>query len=187
MKVYVTGAHACGKSTLTRYISEKYRLPMLPEAARMILSEQELQIDSLRCNLEISNKFSQQVFDRQLLQEKQFDSFVSDRTALDVLAYSAEHDQILPLLMARPDISEYINKLILPDSFIFFIRPSKTTMKQDGVRESLTWEGMLAIDSHIKFILNMYKLRFFQINTDNMQERIGLIDSILLPNNVGNI
>ena len=43
MKVYLVGSHSSGKSTLARYISQKYNIPMIVEVARQVLSEQELQ------------------------------------------------------------------------------------------------------------------------------------------------
>lgn len=179
MKVYFSGSHGIGKSTLTRYVSNQYKLPMISETARMILSEQELQVDTLRCNIEVSNNYQRSIFDRQLLEEKQYDSFVSDRSLLDVFAYTAQHTSILPELMARSELTSYIANLKAPDSFIFFVKPSKATLRPDGVRELLNWDGVVAIDAQIKFIIEMFGLRYFQINTDNMQERIKLINSVL--------
>ena len=87
MKAYICGAHCCGKSTLTRYISNKYGVPIVPESARMILSEQELQIDTLRYDLNAIDTYQKDVFNRQLVEEQKHISFVSDRSALYILAY----------------------------------------------------------------------------------------------------
>ena len=179
MHIYFIGAHSVGKSTLARYVSQKYELPMISETARMILSEQELQIDSLRSDVDIVDKYQRQVFDRQLVEERKHVSFVSDRSVIDVLAYSAQHSRILPELLASTQLKTYLDLLRVPDSFIFFVRPSKATLKADGVRESLTWDGVVAIDAQIKFMLEMWNLPHFQINVDNMQERVKLIDSVL--------
>ena len=69
MKVYVSGCHGSGKSSLARYISKQYNLPMISECARMILSEQELQVDSLRADLNVADKFQEDIFLRQLEEE----------------------------------------------------------------------------------------------------------------------
>ncbi len=177
MKVYICGAHSCGKSTLARYVSQKYDLPMINETARIILSEQELQIDTLRYDLDTVDKYQQQVFERQILEEQKYSSFVSDRSIIDVLAYSGQHARILTQLveLAKPHLSI----LHEPDSFIFFVRPSRATLKADGVRESLTWDGVVAIDAQIKLFIQMFNLRYFQINTDSMQERTQFIDAVL--------
>lgn len=182
MKVYFVGSHSTGKTTCARYVSEKYGIPMITEVARMILSEKELHLDSLRTNLNLVDDYQTQIFYRQLEEEhKQRDnlsSYVSDRS-FDCLAYAAQHSRILSKLLASSELKRYLEFLRMPDSFIFFVRPSKATLKADGVRESLTWDGVVAIDSQIKFMLEMWDLRYFQINIDNMQERVKLIDGVL--------
>jgi predicted ATPase len=179
MRVYFTGPHSCGKSTLCRYVSQNYNLPMIPETARMVLSEQELQIDSLRHDLNVVDQYQFQVFERQFQEEAKYQSFVSDRSALDILAYSAQHSRILPKLLKDERLSPYVQSLKLPDQFVFFVRPTKATLTQDGVRESINWDGIVVIDAQIKFLLEMFEIRYFQIDTSNMQERARLITSVL--------
>lgn len=178
MRVYISAAHSCGKSTLARYISEKYNLPMVHETARMILSEKELNINSLRTDLNVVDNYQRDIFKRQLLEEEKHIDFVSDRS-FDFLAYSAQHTRILPELLSDPMLLKYIEKLREPDSYIFFIRPSKSTLKDDGIRETLNWDGVVAIDAMIKLLLQMFGLRYFMISTDSMQERAQLVDAIL--------
>lgn len=178
MKVYFVGSHSTGKTTCARYVSEKYKVPMITEVARMILSEKEIHLDSLRYDMDLVDEYQSEIFKRQLQEENKHSNFVSDRS-FDCLAYTAQHTQILPKLLASPELKTYLATLRAPDSFIFFVRPSKATLKADGVRESLTWDGVVAIDAMIKFMLEMWELRYFQIHIDNMQERIRLIDAVL--------
>ena len=179
MKVYIAGAHSVGKSTLSRYISEKYKLPMVTEVARQVLSERELAINSLRTNLEIVDSYQTEVFERQIEEEKKYNNFVSDRT-FDNLAYAAQHSRVFGKLIKSDKFIEYLQHLKSNDSFIFFVRPSKETMKEDGVRETLNWDGVVAIDAMIKLMIEMWEIPYFQINTANMQERVRLIDNILI-------
>ena len=179
MKIYFSGAHSTGKSTLARHISQKYNLPMISETARMILSEQEMQIDTLRYDLDTVDKYQQQVFDRQISEEQKYFEFVSDRSIVDILAYSGQHSRILPQLVKAPELQARLSILYEPESILFFVRPSKATLKADGVRESINWDGIVQIDAMIKFMLEMWQLPHFQINMDNMQERVRLIDSVL--------
>lgn len=178
MKVYFIGAHSTGKTTCARYVSEKYKLPMITEVARMILSEKELHLDSLRYDMSLVNDYQTQIFYRQLQEENKHSDFVSDRS-FDCLAYAAQHSEVLQDLIQSSALADYIALLRQPDVFIFFVRPSKATLQADGVRESLTWDGVVAIDAMIKFMLEMWALPYFQINMDNMQERVNLIDSVL--------
>lgn len=178
MKIYLSAAHSCGKTTLCRYISKKYNLPMIAECARMVLSEKELQINTLRYDLDVADDYQESVFYRQLLEEKKYDSFVSDRS-FDCLAYSANHARIFSKLFNLPEFKTYIESLKNKDVVIFFIRPSKATLANDGVRETINWDGIVSIDAQIKMLLEMFNLRYFQINTDSMQERVRLIDSVI--------
>lgn len=68
MKVYFSGAHSSGKTTCARYVSEKYKLPIVTEVARMVLSEQELQLDSLRYDMNLVDSYQSQVFYRQMVE-----------------------------------------------------------------------------------------------------------------------
>lgn len=180
MKVYFTGSHSSGKSTLARYVSDKYELRLLPECARMVLSEMELQVDVLRSDIDLVNIYQTKVFYRQIEEEKsQQGDFVSDRSAIDCLAYCGQHSTILLTVMRDSGLEPYLEKLRDPNSILFFVRPSRATLKADGVRESLTWDGIVAIDAQIKLLLELFGLRYFQISAESMQERIRLVDSVL--------
>ena len=179
MRVYFTGAHSSGKTTCARYVSEKYKLPIVTEVARMVLSEKELQLDSLRYDMDLVDSYQSQVFYRQMVEEANHKSFVSDRSAIDCLAYSAQHTRILPQLLRSPELKAYLPILRAPDSFILFVRPSKATLKADGTREAINWDGVVAIDAQIKLFYEMFNLRYFQISAESMQERIRLIDAVL--------
>lgn len=181
MKVYFVGSHSTGKTTCARYVSEKYGLSMITEVARAVLSEKELHLDSLRHDMGLVNDYQMSIFYRQLDEEKTMGpdaAYVSDRS-FDCLAYAAQHTTIFSQLLSDPVLKDYVNSLRAKDSFIFFVRPSKATLKADGVRESINWDGVVAIDAMVKFMLEMWQLRYFQINVDNMQERVKLIDSVL--------
>jgi nicotinamide riboside kinase len=180
LKVYITGAHASGKTTLARYVAKQYHLPMIPEVARMVLSEKQMYLDTLRYDLDQVDDYQRQVFHRQLEEERRHSShFVSDRSFLDSLAYAAQHTRILSELMTDPKIEEHLPILQDKSSYVFFVRPCQATLKADGVRETPSWEGVVAIDAMIKLLLQMWKIRHFTINMDNMQERISLIDNVL--------
>lgn len=181
MKIYFSGSHGIGKSTLARHTSKKYKLPMICESARQILAEQELQIDTLRYDLDVVDNYQRQVFDRQLLEENKQESFVADRSLIDCLSYSAQHSRILPELLADIALPGYIANLRASNSILFFVRPSKETLhaQADGVREALDWDGIISIDAQIKILLKMWEIPHFQINMSNMQERVQLIGSVL--------
>lgn len=180
MRVYFSGSHSSGKTTLARYVAEHYELPLLPEAARLVLSERELQLDTLRYDMNLVDSYQEEVFNRQLAEEAKHKEFVSDRSAIDCLAYSAQHTRIFPKLLKHPKIEDYITSLKDTNSILFFVKPNKITLKPDGTRETLNWDGIIAIDAMIKLLLEMHCVKYISINTHNMQERIKIIDSTIL-------
>ncbi len=179
MRVYFIGAHSTGKTTLTQYVSKQYNLNSINEIARSIIIEQEINLASLRSNLDLVDNFQTTVLCRQIEKEELLkDNFVSDRS-FDNLAYTAQHSRNLSKLLNNDKLKKYIETLKEKDSYLFFVRPSKATLQDDGIRENPIWEGVIAIDAMVKFMLEMFDLPYYQINTDNMQERIRFIDCII--------
>lgn len=179
MRVYFIGAHSTGKTTLARYASEKLKLPLLTEVARTILAEKELQIDSLRADISVVNEYQKEIFFRQIEEESKHEHFISDRS-FDCLAYAAQHSTILNELISSKECNKYIEDLkSAPNKQIIFVRPSKATLKNDGVREQIIWDGIIAIDAMCKFLLEMWNIPHIQINTDSMQERIRILERTL--------
>jgi len=182
MKIYLAGSHSSGKTTLARYISKTYKLPLLTEVARSVLSERELNLKTLRTDIHLADDFQETIFFRQIKEEDKIlesnKSFVSDRS-IDCLAYTANHARILNTIKESKEYKDYINRLKEKDSILFFVRPSKETLAQDGVREDLNWEGVLTIDAMIKCLFEFEGLNYIHINTSNMQERIMTVDTII--------
>src|SRR3954470_20777820 len=108
MRIYFVGAHATGKTTMTRYVSRKFGLPMITEVARAVLAELETSLDALRTDMDLVAEYQRRVFDRQVQVEKlQQTGFVSDR-AFDNLAYAAEHTLILADLLGGEAYKGYM-------------------------------------------------------------------------------
>lgn len=178
MKIYLAGAHSSGKTTLARYISTKYNLPLITEVARSILAEEEMNLKELRVNLDLVDSYQEKIFQRQIQKEKELKNFVSDRS-VDCLAYTAQHSRVLSKIVKSKEYEDYIESIKSKDSIIFYVKPCKETLAPDGVREELSWEGVIAIDSMIKYIFEQNDIPHIQINTSNMQERARIVDSIL--------
>lgn len=178
MRIYFAGAHSCGKSTLARLIAKQHNFQFLNEIARTVLAEKEIPLELLRVDLDTVDHYQTEIFKRQVEEEQKYESFVSDRT-FDNLAYMGQHARKLSEVIKSPELKQYVEKLKQKDSVIFFIRPSKITMKNDGVRETVEWDGIIAIDAMIKLLFEMFEIPYIQICTDSMQERVKLVNSVL--------
>ena len=150
---------------------------MIFESARLVLSENEMDIQQLRTNLDTADQYQQQVFDRQLLEESKYKSFVSDRSLIDVLAYSGAHSRILQKLLKSQELADYIQEL--RNQFVFLIHPTPATLASDGVREAINWEQIISIHSQIKLFYDIFDIRYFLINIDSMKDRCQFVDAVL--------
>ena len=177
MRIYFVGAHATGKTTMTRYVSRKFGLPMITEVARGVLAELETSFDALRTDMELVAEYQRRVFERQVQLEKlQQTGFVSDR-AFDNLAYAAEHTLVLADLINTDNYKNYMEWVA--QGIVFFLRPHHELLKDDGVRAGLTWDSVLRIDGMIKLMLEQYRIPYLPIESASMQERSRAVDFVL--------
>lgn len=177
MRIYFVGAHATGKTTMTRYVSRKFGLPMITEVARAVLAELETSLDSLRTDMELVAEYQRRVFERQVQVEKlQQTGFVSDR-AFDNLAYAAEHTLVLADLIAGDSYKGYMEWVA--QGIVFYLRPHQELLKDDGVRAGLTWDSVLRIDGMIKLMLEQSRIPYLPIESASMQERARAVDFVL--------
>ena len=179
MRIYFVGSHATGKTTLCRYVSRRYGLPMISEVARAVLAEMEATLDALRTDMDLVAEYQRRVFERQMAVERLQASqsgFVSDR-AFDNLAYAAEHTCILGDLMNGEGVLDYMKWV--GEGIVFFVRPSKDLLKEDGVRSGVTWESVLRIDGMVKWALEQYRIPYLPIDTPLMQERVRTVEFVL--------
>jgi len=177
MRIYFVGSHATGKTTLCRYVSRRFGLPMITEVARAVLAEMESSLDALRTDMELVAEYQDRVFGRQVAIEKMHHgAFVSDR-AFDNLAYAAEHTTVVADLMGDERFKEYIRWV--SGGTVFFLRPHADLLKEDGVRAGVSWESVLRIDGMIKLLLEQFRIPYLPIESVSMQERVRAVEFVL--------
>lgn len=176
-RVYLVGAHATGKTTLARWIRDRYGLPMISEVARRVLAEMEVPIEALRANLHLVNEFQARVFEGQIEAEAAHEGpFVSDRAFCNT-AYAAHHSIILPEIAGDPRLARYMDSV--REGVVFFLRPHKELLANDGVREIPSWDDVLRVDGMVKLLLELFSIPYIQVDCLSMQERVRLTDRVL--------
>lgn len=176
-RIYFVGAHGTGKTTLARYVRDRYGLKLISEVARSILAELEVSLERLRSNVEAVNRYQLEVFRRQILAERETgNAFVSDRAFCN-LAYTANHGTIMHDIFRDPALEEYMSWVA--DGLVFFVRPHMDLVVADGVRAALRWEDVVIIDGMVKLLLEMYAIPYITITSLSMQERVRLVDEVI--------
>jgi nicotinamide riboside kinase len=177
MRIYFVGSHATGKTTLCRYVSRRYGLPMISEVARAILAEMETGLDALRTDMDLVAEYQERIFARQVAVEKMHEGrFVSDR-AFDNLAYAAEHTLTAAAMLDDVRFREYCRWV--SDGVVFFLRPHASLLVEDGVRAGVSWESVLRIDGMVKLLLEQHRISYLPIESVSMQERVRAIEFVL--------
>ncbi|HZU98637.1 MAG TPA: AAA family ATPase [Planctomycetota bacterium] len=183
LRIYIAGAHSTGKTTLARWIARTYKLPLVTEVARAVLAELEIPLETLRVDLDRTRTFQKEVFRRQYEMESLAGNrFVSDRT-FDNLAYACHHT--LALNEIARDLVNYSVRLREPGSIVFFVRPHRDLLTEDGIRASVSWEEILRIDGMVKLLLELHDVDYITIDTLNMAERARTVRGVLSVMRVG--
>lgn len=177
MRIYFVGSHATGKTTLCRFVSRRYGLPMITEVARAVLAEHETSLDHLRTDMDAVAEYQERVFARQVAIEKLHDGqFVSDR-AFDNLAYAAEHTTVLADMMGDQRFRDYMTWVA--QGTVFFLRPHPSLLREDGTRAGVSWDSVLRIDGMIKLLLEQHRISYLPIESVSMQERVRAVEFVL--------
>lgn len=165
---------------MTRWVSRRYGVPMVTEVARSVLAELETNFDTLRTDMDRVGDYQRRVFERQIAIERMQDKgFVSDR-AFDNLAYAAEHAMVLGDIMneeSGAEVRRYMEWV--SEGLVFFVRPHRTLLKEDGVRAGVDWDSVVRIDGMVKLLLEQFRIRYLPIDTPSMQERIRAVEFVL--------
>jgi hypothetical protein len=155
---------------------------MITEIARAVLAELETSFDALRTDMDLVAEYQKRVFERQREVERMQASspsgggFVSDR-AFDNLAYAAEHTLSVGEMMADDNFKQYMEWVA--QGIVFFVRPHRDLLKEDGTRAGVTWESVLRIDGMVKFMLEQSRIPYLPIESSSMQERARAVDFVL--------
>ncbi|HWO18313.1 MAG TPA: AAA family ATPase [Kofleriaceae bacterium] len=177
MRIYFVGSHATGKTTLCRYVSRRYGLPMISEVARAVLAEMETSLDLLRTDMDLVAEYQERVFDRQVAVEHHHEGrFVSDR-AFDNLAYVAEHTTNAAAMMNDDRFRDYMKWV--SQGIVFFLRPHPSLLKEDGVRAGVSWDSVVRIDGMVKLMLEQHRISYLPIESVSMQERVRAVEFVL--------
>jgi predicted ATPase len=177
MRIYFVGSHATGKTTLCRYVSRRYGLPMITEVARAILAEMETNLDALRTDMDLVAEYQRRVYQRQVAVENlQAGGFVSDR-AFDNLAYAAEHTTVVADLLGDDAFKRYMEWV--SEGVVFFLRPHPSLLREDGVRAGVSWDSVVRIDGMVKLLLEQHRIQYLPVESVSMQERVRAIEFVL--------
>lgn len=126
MRIAIVGTHSTGKTTLLRMLAERLEIPTLSEVAREKIAESSKLPHHM--TPEERGAFQMGILVEQIRRENSTESFLSDRSAFDAVAYSFD----------TPSYGELFSKAhehgkSRPYSKVFLL-PVEFPMEGDGIR-----------------------------------------------------
>jgi len=75
-----------------------------------------------------------------------------------------------------PRLGNYIDSV--KDGLVFFLRPHRELLAEDGVRAGVAWEEVVRIDGMVKLMLEMFAIPYIPVDCLPMQERVRLLERV---------
>ncbi len=159
LRIGILGAHGVGKSTLAKRLSLELGLLRIDEVARTL--------HGLGFKLDTQTTMQTQslMWLGQFYEELTHEEFVSDRTLIDVLAYTEAHNRILKNKKNNYFISALANvtyEIIESQYTALFYVPIEFKLHDDGVRNTDP-EFQRQINDLILYYLNSFNVDYFPI------------------------
>lgn len=180
-RLYFVGAHDVGKSTLVRWASTRYGLPIVHEIASEIASRYPVPLDKLRLDVDGISSYQREVFREQIAREAAHGDggFVSDR-AFDNLGYLAEHGEGLADVVESEECQRYVAS-VRERGIVFFVRPHGAGHTTDGRRaqSDLNLASQARIDGMILWMLGVWRVPYFEIASSSQRDRQRFVESIV--------
>lgn len=178
-RIYFCGSHGTGKSTLAKWLAAARGLPLIDEVASEVISRYPVGFDALRVNVGAITTYQHSVFREQLAREAAHPGgFVSDRTALDSLAYTAEHGEGLADILDSKACADYVDGL--RRSTVFFVRPHGDAIDARGrARGDADVASQWRVDGMILYMLHAFRVRYTPLEARSPRDRQRLVEERL--------
>ena len=174
MRIGFTGTQSVGKTSLVKALQDSGKFPNYN-----FITERSKYLNELGIPLNTDSTLKGQViFLAERCAELICENIVTDRTVLDVMAFTLSSKT-----MNYPDKERFVDlaKRVLGDyDYIFYISPEGIPVEDNGVRET-DEEYRNEIDSAIKFLSNQYGglIKNFNTISGTTDERISQIVNIM--------
>jgi len=187
MKIFISGVSGTGKTTLAKYISQRFRIPFVEGSSKVLWEKHKIDchLDIVRRSI-LTPKWGIEFQEELLAYRKELivglDSFVTDRSPLDNMVYF--------LLQNAPyvntdDTEVYFNDCIetYPDYYtqIFLDFNSEDNMiwERDGIRiDNIPYQDM--VNTIFMYIINTRPIQNVKlINQWNWERRVSIVEDLI--------
>lgn len=183
-KVYIIGASGVGKTTLAKYISEKFGLPLLSGATALAHKELGTNFDQLFTDMDAADSYQLEVWRQQMRLEEPYwkldgGGFVSDRS-FDLMSYTARIASCAWQIARSDEFRTYIDRMRKDAICILIRRHPLLHVTPDGRRDRfLTPEWQLAVEGVVEYLLESNEIRYAVLDTPSWKDRVRTAEMIV--------
>lgn len=171
MKIAFTGASSTGKTTLAKAIEEKLLLKYINVDSREIIDGlNHSNIDNL--NEQEFIEFQKVWLNEKLENEKSINSFITDRTYIDAIAYMRNRN-----INNIELFNNYIKKMDVYD-FIFYLPIQRISFLNDGYR-SKDEESNRNVDNFIIELLEKNAIKYRKVVISDFESSLEFVLDIV--------
>lgn len=171
MKIAFTGASSTGKTTLAKALEKKFELKYINVDSRRIIDDlNHSNIDNL--NKQEFIEFQKRWLGKKLINEKNINNFITDRTYIDAIAYMSNRNINNVELFYN-----YIKKMDIYD-FIFYLPIGRIPFLDDGYR-SKNKESNKNVDNFIVELLEKNSIEYYKIIIPDLERSLEYILDII--------
>ena len=174
MKIGLTGTMSVGKTTLVKALK---KLPQFKDYKFATERSKYLRDLGIPLNTDSTLK-GQTVFLAERCTELMHDDLITDRTIIDVIAFTKSAKSIN--VLDKDEFEQYASMFIGEYDYIFYISPEGLPIEDNSVRETNP-EYRELIDFNIQHLLQSYSHKFKHIHTisGSTKERIQQILNVI--------
>jgi GTPase SAR1 family protein len=176
MKIGLTGTMSVGKTTLVKALK---KLPQFKNYKFATERSKYLRDLGIPLNTDSTLK-GQTVFLAERCAELMHDNIITDRTIIDVIAFTKSAKSIN--VLDKDEFEQYASMFVGEYDYIFYISPEGLPIEDNSVRETNA-EYRDLIDFNIQHLLQSHSHRFKHIHTikGSTEERIQQILNVINP------
>ena len=177
LRVAFVGTSGTGKSTLSRFVSDRMGIPHIEEQARVVSSDMGTTLRDMRYR--DPYLFQRRVLEYQFQREKDLSGsgFISDRSVFDPLVYLMRFTDPTPMLVSQYKAIIFRYYSNHPYTHIFYLRPGEFDPPDDGVR-STDRLYRYQVDGMFLMLLNSYSIPY-RVITGTIEDRYEKVARII--------
>jgi len=179
MKIYVSGSHSSGKTTLCREIGRRYGYVIVEEAARSVVDDQKIDFTKFIRDAQAADRFQHDVADLHIKEAalgQLRGNTVFDRS-VDFIVYASMFSTVCAKQMEQLD--SYVKILKSPDARVLVLDPHEELIRDDGVRKAMGMDVAWSITNGIILVLEMHNIPYIRLTSPNLVDRIKVVDALI--------